>query len=901
MDEAGMRRVAGLLYRPVHVSVPAPPPTTPLHRGLWPLLALVALVCGGLLALDTHLPPPRDDAATAWFAYVRADSPVTRGIDWLNASAPVTPDLPAASALVLLALGVTLLATLRALTVPAWLAVAVATGALAARSVWSTATQGHDALPVLAVSLAVLLTTRSSATRWLPLASVVTALLAPAAVVLTLPALTRMRASIAVRLATGAIVMTLALAAQAVSARLAWRGIPCLSSAAWSAALLDVLRPGLSADASAWVAVRQWASVLGSDVHAFGLVVAVFGLVVAGADPAHATRRADGPDVRLPLRRATIVALVLTLVSVATGMLPPAFAASLFLPWWAPWFGVGLARLVARTAGRQRAVAVVFAALTAIAVPLLQSATVMPGPWVAGTPAMARAALATVRDEAIVVRDMPSARRIRAAGARALPGDPLSVAACLATGAQVSVLGDAVASVERVGFATDDEPLRAPMVDVIRDLRGDQLVALAVAPLALPWMGPQALGVLERLDVQRQQALATAALAIVARTDRGGRVVTRRDSAEVALAIGDSVDGRQLAGALTVRADAVGTAIDAPPRRLATGAAGVIAVFDRSQGLVLRSAAMAEKGLTVALGTHAQWRRSRVSGQPQCEPSGPAWTAMSARAARIAVPIGAATTGNPTLVFLAADAPLQPQVHGLPSDMRSGEVSIDSFDTRHAADADRLSSLAEHDGLAGAGVPRGRWVARVAITPRDVWHPSHVSVASGGADAAWATRLSSDGRRASTTDVCRMDAAGERLFYGHFGAVDDDSPYEVGVRMLEGWHAPERLHGLVHQWTSRPTATATFTLAKPRDLVLALDAEAATTPQGPQPLTVRVNGQVLVLDRPGASRTTVPASLLRLGRNVLALEVGQVVQPPGDARTLGVLVRQLRLIEMGSR
>jgi hypothetical protein len=167
--------------------------------------------------------------------------------------------------------------------------------------------------------------------------------------------------------------------------------------------------------------------------------------------------------------------------------------------------------------------------------------------------------------------------------------------------------------------------------------------------------------------------------------------------------------------------------------------------------------------------------------------------------------------------------------------------------------------------------------------------------------ASWVVRLAGDGFRAWTTGVCRMDVAGERLFLGHATAADDDSPYELGVWMQAGWHAPELLRGQPHQWTARPEATVGFRTPTPRPLVLALDASAATTPAGPQRLTVRVNGHVISDDWQGARRVEVPASLLRAGDNTLALEVPTTVQPVGDQRPLGVLVRQLRLIDSRPR
>ena len=883
------------------MSVPESPPIAPLRRSTWPYLALVGLVSAGLFALDDHRPLPWPDAAAPWFEYVRAVSPGARGIDRLNALAVVTPDLPLASAMVLLALGASSLATLRVLGVPPWLALAVAGGSVAIRSIWSTAAPGTDALPMLLVSLGVLRTARPARDRWLRVAPYATALLAPAAAVLTLPAVVGHRTRRLGRAVTTASVVAIVLAVQALLAWHASTAIACLPPSAWPAALADVWRPGLSADASAWIALRQWTAVLVGDVHLFGVLGAAYGLGTAASARTTGTTGAHGMLDRAPLRRATVVAVLLSAAAVGTGVLPPALGAALLLPWWTPWFGLGLAALVARAEGRQRHVVAVLAASTAVALPLLRHAVVMPGPWVTGMPGTTRAAIDGLGGGVITIDDMTAARRLHAAGAATVPTDPVTVAACVATGTQVSALGATVTSIEHSGFAIDDEPLRAAMADVLRDVRADQLVALAVAPSSLPWIGVQGMSILERLDVRRQQIQATTALALVARTDDGGRVAAQRDAAELGVRIGDDVAGRRLVRPLTVSAHLGEAVIDNPPRRIAIGAYGALAVFDRSQDVAFRAAMAAAPGLPVALSTHASWRRAVVSGQPHCVRVDTTWTALPGTMARLSVPIAAASSRRPAIVYMASDDRPQPDVRGLASDPAHGDVVITSFDTREPAEAAQLKLDAARDGLPPTTLPHGRWIARVAIAPRDAWHPSQVAVSSGLASAAWAIRLAGGGWRASTSDVCRMDAAGERLFHGHVGAVDDDTPHEIALRVLEGWHRPERLQGQVHQWTSRPRASVGFRSVRPSDLVLAMDAEAATTGHGPQQLSVLINGQILVADWRGPRRVEVPASVLRTGENTLSLEVPEVVQPPRDPRALGVLVRQLRLIDAARR
>ena len=80
-----------------------------------------------------------------------------------------------------------------------------------------------------------------------------------------------------------------------------------------------------------------------------------------------------------------------------------------------------------------------------------------------------------------------------------------------------------------------------------------------------------------------------------------------------------------------------------------------------------------------------------------------------------------------------------------------------------------------------------------------------------------------------------------------------------------------------------------------------MDATGASTPAGGQPLSVRVNDHLVSADWPGADRATIPVEAVRAGTNTITLSVPQAVQPGHDTRTLGVLVRQLRVITPEAR
>jgi hypothetical protein len=117
---------------------------------------LAPLLVAGLWVLDTHQPDTWPDAAAPWFTQVRALAPATLALDRVTAYTGLTPDLPFGSLLVLFALTACTLATLLAIDVPAVLALSVTLGLATTRSLWSTVSPGHDALPVAVVASAVL-------------------------------------------------------------------------------------------------------------------------------------------------------------------------------------------------------------------------------------------------------------------------------------------------------------------------------------------------------------------------------------------------------------------------------------------------------------------------------------------------------------------------------------------------------------------------------------------------------------------------------------------------------------------------------------------------------------------------------------------------------------------------
>ena len=850
-----------------------------------PFVAYAVLAGAASWCFDVHRPAPWPDASAPWFEQAQALAPTSALLDALNHAWPITPDLPAGSVMVLLALGLCVVAASRAIGVPGWLAVAVAIGTVFTRSLWSTTTAGRDALPVLLVAIAVWTTARPARRLVTNVVACITALTAPPAAWMAIPAVVLARTGAIARAAAGVGLGAIALCVHTFLLWHAWTSVPCLDGSSWTRALLDVWRPGTSADASPWIAIRQWASVLAGDVHLFGIVVAAVGLAT------HSPRES-------PLWTPTMLAFLLAVAGVAVGVLPPALGAALLLPWWAPWFGAGLLTVVRRTRrGPQQRLAAAFAIVTAAGLPALRSAVVVPAPWTSGMPTISRAAIADM-EGVVAVHDAAQARRLRRAGATLVPADTAAITACVRGGTTVSVLGASIRQVEHAGVRTDDVALHVPMSAVLQDLRRDQLVALAIAPASLGWIGPQGLGLLDRLALDRDaQTHADLAIATVARTDRGGETAATRGRAEVNLPIDATVGGRSLLAPLAVTTQAGEAIVDSPPRRLAAGRHAALVVFDRAHDITLATTGAPRPGLPVSLGTHMAWRRAVVMGVPDCVQASAGWTSVPGIGSRITVPIGAASSRHPLLAYVSSDRAVHAAVHGLDNPERARTWDVAAFDTSVPDGAAQLAGAIERDGLDRTQVPRGRWVSRVAVAPRDAWSPPRVMVSAGTPDAAWVVRLAGRGLRDDTRAVCRAGTAGERLFGGRAGSVDDDTARQVTLRVEAGWHEAEHLHGAVHQWTSQPRATAVFELPAPRALVLEMDATAATVGSAPQPLTVRINDQVIDTDWRGARRVDVPAALLRAGTNTLTLEVPQTVHPPQDARALGVLVRASRLID----
>jgi hypothetical protein len=846
-------------------------------------LVLLLVWCPALWLLAGRQPSPWPDAAAPWFSEVQALEPLSRALDRLDAWLPLTPDLAAGSVLVLALLGATTLAATLALDVPPLIALAVAWSLLATRSAWSTVTPGHDAVPMLLVSVGVLAVTVPRVRR-VALASVLVglALAAPMAGWLVAPALAGVRGTW--RRRSGAALLAFGIAATATVwlLRQAWLAVPCLNTSDWMTRLAEVVRPGVSADLSPLLALRQLMAVLAGDVHAFGLLIAVAGLVAA-----------TGP-VRA-LRTAVLTAVGVALVTVSVGVLPPAHAAALLLPWWAPCVGLGLTAFVRAVRQTRQSAARAFAMSVVVAIPLLRHVVVLEQPWTTTMPAITEAVAPTWAGNLVVSADAALTRRLRRLGVATLPGDADVVHACLASGRRVHALGPGIQHLENLGFRLDDVALRVPMAAVLRDVQPGQLVALAFTPGALAWAGAQGLSALARVGVHAHAVPATYALAVVARADADdGRVQASRDGTDVTLAASSRVGRRPVLFPLTVHADRSEASVGTGLRRLATSAQAALVVLDRTEAAALRAGASASAGLPISLGTHAQWRHALVSGVPSCVEATRAWTVIEAPAEHISVPVQAASPSRPVVLYLATAERPQIDVSGLASQASGLEWVSEVFD-RSSDGAARLRARIDDDGAEAEALGDSRFAVRVELRPRDTWRASRVVLSAGATPARWLVRLTTRGHMAESSRICRVSVRGRPILRGQ-SVVDDDSGHEVGLWARDGWHAAEEVQGVLHQWTSRASATARFDVDVPRGLVLALDVGSVDTPTGQQPVTVRVNGVIVHSTWRGAGRLDIPASLLHPGENELALEVARVVQPAHDTRHLGVLVRQVRLI-----
>ncbi len=862
----------------------SPPPPGVIRLARWPFLVLPAALLVALWLLDGHQPAAWSEAASAWFSYLRASWPTTWATDRLNAAAGQALGVPLASAALLLTTVTCSLATMLAIGVPPGLSVAVALGVAATRSLWSTVAPGQDAMPVALVAAAVFTLAWPAYPRragWTAAGAAV--LLSPFAVWLMLPALATRAWSRGGRPLAAVALLSLACLAQLYGLHAAWTLVPCLATGDWRSAIDEVLRPGLSADASAWVAVRQATVVLVGDVHLFGMAVAAVGL----AHPTAGSRA---------LRWPTLLALGMACVAVATGILPPALAAALLLPWWAPWFAVGLVALVDLTPAPSRRLALAFALVMAALLPPLRHATVSPGPWRNGMPATADAVASAWRRGAVAIDDAAQARRLHLAGATTVPADSRTLATCIGAGGRVFALGSTIRRVQGLGYAVADRPLRAPLASVLDDLRHDELVALAIAPGGRAWLGAAGLAGLARVGVTRDTA-ATMAIAALARTGAGGDVRAARDGTAAAWRQGDVVAGHLLLAPVSVSAHPDAVIVDSAPARLATGRVAALAVFDRAQHVVLRGVADAAPGLPIPLTRQGEWSNVVVTGVAECVDAGSdAWTALPATLSRLALPVTGASPRRPAIALIGAEQRPQVTIDGMAIDPMWDASPVTVYDRQSPVDLRRLQDMQQRDAVPVARSLASRWVARVELRPRGVWSPPRALVSPGVTPAGWLVRLSHSGTRADNVQVCGV-LAGERVLAGQDAPVDDETVREIVVTTRDGWHQPERVRGAVHQWSAQPTATLAFHLETPRPLVLAMDASGATAPTGRQALTVRVNGHLLTADWPGDARLAVPVGAVRAGGNTLELRVDRIVRPAGELRSLGVLLRRLRLIQ----
>jgi hypothetical protein len=504
-------------------------------------------------------------------------------------------------------------------------------------------------------------------------------------------------------------------------------------------------------------------------------------------------------------------------------------------------------------------------------------------------PRITSAAAATLRGTSIVSDDPTSLRRWRSTGGSAIPADSPTLEACLARGHSLSAVGPAMQHVEHLAFTLHERPLVVPMASVLTDLRRDQLVAVALSDAALPYLGPVGMASFGRLGVDRGRIAVTTSLAALVRTDIGGQVQVDRHSASVDAQIGAEIGGRQLVTPISVAASGDGVAIGTPPFALVSGKAAALAVFDRTEEVVLRSAAGVSPGLPVSLGTMPAWSHATIAPGPACVGGSQPWLQVTG-AARVSASMAGASPGRPLVAYVATAERPRPRVSGLPLQPASNETMIEIADPSDVAARGRLAEQARLDGVDLAARRPGMFWTRVVVGPRDPWHEPRATLAAGTVGDWWIAPPGARG--ASTRSACRLTASGDRLLLGQYGAVDDDSTREIEVWAFPGWHVPERVaRGVVQQWSAQAEASVGFWLAHPVDLVLALDAAP-----GRGTLRLSVNGAELHHGWSGAGRLDIPAGLLRTGENVLTLSVPDVVRPPRDPRSLGVLVRQLRLI-----
>ncbi|MGV3516474.1 hypothetical protein [Luteitalea sp.] len=859
------------------------PPLNRLAR--WPFAVLVAWACLLVWGLAGRQPASWPDPAAPWFLDAQARLPLVSLLDRSDLWLGLGPDVSPAAALVFVLIGLTSLTIAMGLGVTPPMALAASGALLATRSAWGSVTPGHDASALLLVSVGVL-TVALPSMRHIGMAGLLVGapLAAPTAAWAMTPAVAGWPATGRARRTIAFAGVALALASSALMARVAWADVSCLSSAPWWGRLEEVLYPALSTGLSPWTALRQLAAVLAGDVHPFGLVVAALGLVTGGTET-------------LSFRRLAGVAVGAGLAVAAAGVLPPAHAAGLLLPWWAPCFGLGLQQVVDAAAGRWRGLVVVFAVTIAVGAPVLRHVTVVPGPWALTTPQTMRAMAPEWTGGVVVAADAASRRRLHGAGVVTLPVDSVAIQACLANGQRVHALGASIGHLEALGFRADDRPLTVPLSAMLRDLRAGARVALAAAPGALVWAGPPGLSALTRLGVHAATVPATAALGAIASADvPGGRVAVARDGVQVDLDSGED----QPPGPVPVRISADVRAGEAriaqAGRPLVRSAHVAISVFDTIGDPVFRTTARPSPGLPVAVATQPQWRHAVIVGEPSCRVAGASAITMPPPAGRISVPLDSASRARPVVVYLASDT--RPEVEVSGADSAAVAMEQERFDLT-AGDTARLETRTDADAVDRAALGPGRFIVRIQLRPSGIWPAPRVSIIAGGSATTWLVRLPPPGYGAAPSTVCRYATDGLRVLRGQSTVIDDETAQDVILSTRDGWHPAEQAGGAVFQWTGHQSATATFRAEASRPRRLILDVVGADPGTGPQPVTVRVNGVVVRAAWQGAGRLEIPVGVLRSGENELTLEVPQVVAPPHDSRALGVLVRGLRLIDPG--
>jgi hypothetical protein len=444
--------------------------------------------------------------------------------------------------------------------------------------------------------------------------------------------------------------------------------------------------------------------------------------------------------------------------------------------------------------------------------------------------------------------------------------------------------------------------LGPPLPEYLGELDPGSIVALVMSPGAARALVPTrrspfaAIGATTRTFSQKT---CYGAIGVVGRSGAVEQALFADDKLEIAR--GMRIGETSALSPADLRLGCAGSSIQVNGREAARTIDGAaITVFSREGVLITARDIQTRNRLQVPL----EWRfrpMFTMSGDRDCRPLLPEWQDVSGtvRQGQFLLRVPAETS---VTVYLAQGTSLRPQVL---ESSEQPQIMLRTYDSRSDPDARDLKIAAAADGL-NAWPVGSPYVSRVEVSTPGAPAGSVASVElliKGLVDRAVGRGTE---RTSDAVTLCRTQSS--PLFLkdyttAHYIRAQESQDWMFG----EGWYPVERDKAGPFRWTGAEWAHLWVPLAPAGSFLVRLEATSASGPGASANVTLRVNGveqahQTVVAGQ-DVYEWTVPASTWISGNNRLEIGISSLVRLPEtshDDRTLGLKVRQIGLVSLGS-